>query len=706
MQKRVVTKEDLYQLQWPGNPALSPDGQWVVYERTVMRKQEDDYETHLILADAKGTVRRTLTSAGSRNAAAVWSPDGRTLAFLSNRAYGTQLWLLPVADGGEARRLTKFVRGIDTVVWAPDGSALYGIVSAPADGDVEVYDEGLSVTDAKKQTDDELEEWRDHAKRYDWMYYKRDGGGLTRGYRRQLVSVDAVSGLHRQLTRGKYDIGEAAVSPDGQYLVFASNRRPNHEIDLRADLYRVSTMGGDLELLCDHIDAERAAWSPDGASLAVFGHRNEYETATQTKLFVLPAAGGDAVDWTENFPDQLGNASVGDMRNHEHTPLPLWSRDGQSLYALSSREGACEIVCFSRHGQQSVAEVVIGGSREIYGFSFDGVSRFAIAYSTPAHPGLVAVVETAGASTSTRPQRAMTDGMLERHVPRFPAVETRLDDCNDAFLSEVHVPEPTPFWYTSEDDWRVQGFVLRPAEFVPGSRYPVILEIHGGPHAMYNVAYFHEMQFLAAQGYAVVFVNPRGSHGYGQEFVNACRHDYGGRDAADILHGLDAALSQFDFLDPQRIAVTGGSYGGFMTNWLVGHTNRFFAAAAQRSISNWISFYGVSDIGPMFTEQEIGGDVMHDMEKLWRHSPLAFARQVETPLLLIHGENDLRCPIEQAEQFYTCLKRLGREVELVRVPNASHDLSRSGKPKLRLARLDAIFRFIDDRVPGKVDAEN
>ncbi|UNO50861.1 alpha/beta hydrolase family protein [Alicyclobacillus acidoterrestris] len=242
---------------------------------------------------------------------------------------------------------------------------------------------------------------------------------------------------------------------------------------------------------------------------------------------------------------------------------------------------------------------------------------------------------------------------------------------------------------------------MRPAGFQAGKTYPVILEIHGGPQLNYGYAMFHEMQWFAANGYAIVYTNPRGGKSYGQTFVNAVRHHYGEQDAADVINGLDAALERFDFLDKNRVAVTGGSYGGFMTNWLIGHTNRFFAAVSQRSISNWISFYGCSDIGPLFVESQLVESAKENLTRLWEMSPLKYAQRVTTPLLLLHSENDLRCPIEQAEQFYTWLRSQGKETQLVRIPNASHGLSRNGKPSLRIKRLEAIFDYIDEHLPNE-----
>lgn len=213
---------------------------------------------------------------------------------------------------------------------------------------------------------------------------------------------------------------------------------------------------------------------------------------------------------------------------------------------------------------------------------------------------------------------------------------------------------------------------------------------------MYGQTFFHELQLLAAKGYVVLYTNPRGGHGYGQQFVDAVREDYGGKDYTDLMSAVDYALENYDFIDQERLGVTGGSYGGFMTNWIVGHTNRFKAAVTQRCISNWLSFYGVSDIGYFFTKWELGKNLLEDPAKLWDFSPLKYAENVETPLLIVHGELDFRCPIEQAEQMFVALKHLRKEVEFVRFPGANHELSRSGKPEMRIERLNHITRWFEE----------
>ncbi|WDL96154.1 S9 family peptidase [Alicyclobacillus sp. ALC3] len=700
MTKRHVAVDDILRLELVANPSLSPDGAQVLFEETHTDVEADGYTTQLMIADVEGNSVRALTSAGKRNRGAVWSPDGKSVAFLSDRAFGLQAWVLSMS-GGEARRVTKFRYGISNLVWSPDGTTLYGLTEAPRDGEVAVFEDNVTEKEAREQSEKEDKDWADSPKRFDRLYYKLDGAGLTHHRYSQLVAVDVASGSFRQLTRGNYDVGSPTVSPDGRSVAFVSNRRENPDLEWwAADLYRVPAAGGDLELLSSEVSAGQLTYSPDGRQLAVLGNGDEqftYWSAAHTHLFLIPSDGGPAVKLTADFPDTVDDRVLSDVHASSRAQSPIWSADGTAIYVLSTREGATEVVRFDVAGKES-PQVVIGGSREVIGFASDGVTKFVICYATPTTPGMIATVDIAGVKPAARAFRDVKEHMTEVRTPFFPATEIRLDRTN-AFLADVQLVDPEPFWYQSQDDWQVQGWVIKPPQAQAGKRYPVLLEIHGGPQLNYGYAMFHEMQWIAAQGYAVVFVNPRGGTSYGQEFVNGVRNHYGEGDAADVMNGLEAAISKFDFLDGTKVAVTGGSYGGFMTNWLVGHEDRFFAAVSQRSISNWFSFYGASDCGPLFVESQLGGDIFTNAEALWQMSPLKYAQNVKTPLLLIHSENDLRCPMEQSEQFYTAIKRNGSEVELLRVPNASHGLSRDGKPKLRLARLNAIFDYIHARLP-------
>ncbi|MCL6452228.1 MAG: S9 family peptidase [Alicyclobacillus sp.] len=705
MAKRGVTLEDLYAYQLVGNPRISPDGKWVVYEQTTLNRKTDEYETQLVLASTDGSTRRHLSTSGTRNFGAEWSPDGQHIAFLSSRYGGVpQLFILPF-QGGEATRVTRFQNGLSNISWAPDGETVVGLTPVTDGEDIPLFAEDLSAKEAEEANQKRNKEWAEGPKRYNRLYYKGDGVGLSKLRESQLVAIQIRDGSFVQLTAGPYPVGSYDVSPDGRYVAFTCNRRPDRETNPRhADVYRVPLGGGEAERLHDDVHAYSVRYNPDGSTIAILGNRHEFESATHTHLYTIPADGGEAFQWTTDFPDTLGDVCLSDMKPDVRGGL-RWTQDGKKVYVLSTREGRTELVRFFRGADGGAAhEVVVGGDRQVYGFDFADESTVVISYATATDPGRIAVVPIAGTPTKQRHFRAVTEH-IEINQACFPGNETRLDDANVALFQEVGSVEPISFEYRSQDDWTAQGWVLKPFDYEEGKKYPVILDIHGGPQMMYGHGYFHEMQWFAAQGYAVVYVNPRGSMGYGQEFVNAVRHHYGEGDAADVLNGLEAAIAQFDFLDGTRVGVTGGSYGGFMTNWLVGHTDRFFAAVAQRSISNWFSFYGVSDIGPLFVEAQIGGDVFSNPEGLWRMSPLAYAPQIHTPLLLLHSEQDLRCPIEQAEQLYTAIKRRGGEVELFRIPNASHGLSRNGKPKLRVARLEAIFGWIDSHLPGKAQSE-
>jgi dipeptidyl aminopeptidase/acylaminoacyl peptidase len=297
-----------------------------------------------------------------------------------------------------------------------------------------------------------------------------------------------------------------------------------------------------------------------------------------------------------------------------------------------------------------------------------------------------------------------TAGQIHRPTELFTATgsgaqEQQVTHANDAYLKEVRLAEAIELDVTAADGTPIQTWLLPPHDYDPEApaKYPLILQIHGGPHAMYSYAMFHEMQLMAAKNYGVVFCNPRGSCGYGQEFTMCTRGTWGESDMPDVMTALDAALAQ-PWVDPDRIGVTGGSYGGYLTNWIIGHTDRFKAAVTQRCVSSFLSFFGTSDIGFDFGTYEPAGTPWADTEKLLKYSPISYVDKIDTPLLIIHSEQDLRCPIEQAEQMFVSLRYLGKEVSFVRIPNEGHELSRSGTPSRRLARLQHMLGWFDSHL--------
>ncbi|MFE6167949.1 S9 family peptidase [Viridibacillus arvi] len=695
MSNRTTIPEDLYKFELPSSPTLSPDRQHAIYEKTISSLENNNYETQLYLTDIKGNSRRILENLGTSNVEPIWSPDGKTVAFVSDAVYGRQVWLFNFEDD-ETYCLTRFRHGISSIIWSPNGKTIYGVVPVDAENEVEVFTENQSVEDANNEIMQCHMDWDVSAKRFNRLYYKNDGIGLQTSLIRQIVAIDVRTGAIEQLTRGTNDVFEPTVSADGRYIAFNSNRE-NEIKQFCGQIYRVATSGGEVELLYDNYQSSSASYSPDGKWLAFFATES-----CQKQLLVIPSNGGDARCLSEQYPDTLCDMNFTDMRYLKSPLRPQWSKNSQSVYALGTREGRNEIIRFSMDPVQNQGVVIIGGDRTIFHYAHDGDKTFVVAYSTVNHPGKIAVIKVDESDTIEFHHRDPKEEFSITSIPLFPEVEVRLDDCNDQLLTELIVVEPETFSYQSEDDWQIQGFVLKPANMEEGRKYPVLLDIHGGPHSSYGFSYFHQMQLFAAHGYAVIYINPRGSSGFGKEFTNAVHGDYGGKDMTDILNGLDEALRQFDYLDGNQVAVNGISYGGFMVNWLVTHTNRFFAAVSEGCISNWVSMYGTSDISPLFVEQEFQGKT--DFETLLKFSPLSYVDQVKTPLMLLHCENDLRCPIEQAEQFYSHIKRRGGEVEFVRMPNASHGLLAYGEPRLRVERLNAMINFINTRLLEPIKA--
>ncbi|AGE21437.1 putative acylaminoacyl-peptidase [Geobacillus sp. GHH01] len=661
--RRGMTAEDLLRLRSVRDPHYAPDGTRVVFvEKSI--DEENQYRSHLYMWTEDGAVR-PWTFGRCRDTKPRFSPDGETIAFLSDRSGRTQLWLLP-ANGGEARQLTFFKNGVRDYVWSPDGTFLIALTTLGDDETIEDREEPekaeVKRADLKPRVVERL-------------YYKSDASGFLDGKRAVLARIDALSGKIEALTGREEEIGSFAISPAGRTLAFVANRNEDPDTTFTRDIILLDLEKKTETNLTNGCGAFASlAWSPDGMKLAAVGHDLACLGATLHRLYVFEPERGTKRVLTADWDVHLGDAMVGDMHADAKGPGPIWASDGSGLYVTASERGRVNAYFVSLAGP---IVPVVEGDFHLYGFTVHPDGRQAVAaISSPTSVGDLYAV-------------SLADG-----------TKTRLTRANEALEHEVAFADAEPFTYRSADGWEIQGWIMKPPELDEGEKAPLVVEIHGGPHAMYGFTFFHEFQLLASSGYAVLFTNPRGSHGYGQSFVNAVRGDYGGMDYEDIMAGVDAAISKFDFIDKERLGVTGGSYGGFMTNWIVGHTDRFKAAVTQRSISNWLSFSGVSDIGYFFTKWEVGCDVWEDAERLWHHSPLKYVKHMRTPLLILHSERDYRCPIEQAEQLFVALKQLGRETKLVRFPDANHDLSRTGNPALRLERLRHIVDWFDRYLKG------
>ena len=675
MSRRKITIDDLLALKWVSDPQLSPDGSRIAFVQTVVDGEADTYRSHLWVAPVDGGAStelgagdpRQFTAGEHRDSMPRWSPDGRWIAFLSDRGTGKpepgarrpkQLFVIP-ADGGEARLLVRAAYHPSDLVWAPDARSL-AFVGKPVRDD--------SKSDVKVITR---------------VRYKYDGEGFWDGRYKHLFRVpvegdsapDLGPGTPHQISSGDFDHADPAWSPDGRYLACVANRTEEADYTNVTDVWIIPVEGGEPRQLTKSVGPSASpAWSPDGRFIAYYGHDNAYMSATNTAVWIVSAGGGDPVNLTAAFDRSLEHHVITDMRAHPEIGGPGWSADGSRIFAIIAEGATNQLgVVDARHGGVTV---LTSARREIFGLAIRSTGDVAvIAASDPATPGDLWVVPLDGR-----------------------AAERRLTRVNQTVLDQVLLSAPERFTYQGADGWPVEGWVMRPAEFRDGVRYPAVLQIHGGPHGAYGEAFFHEFQLLAAEGFAVVYTNPRGSQGYGQQFTAATHHDWGGKDYEDIMRGLDDAIARFSFIDPTRLGVAGGSYGGFMTNWVIGHTDRFKAAVTMRSISNNLSQWGTSDLAFMKGFWEFPGDPWQAPTWYWEHSPLAYVERITTPLLILHSEQDLRCPIEEAEQLFAALKKLRRETMFVRFPNESHDLSRVGQPSHRVERLRWIVTWLADHL--------
>jgi dipeptidyl aminopeptidase/acylaminoacyl peptidase len=679
---RPLTAEDLFRFHLISDPRPSPDGRRTAFVVTRLDQQADDYRAAVWVVGTDGGVPAQLTSGAARDSSPRWSPDGTLIAFISTRpseepapppstsspstASTTatparpkgQIWLMPV-DGGEARQLTKQEHGASELHWSPDGRTI-AFLSPTPEGDA---GDTSSPAGRTPVADERIIEA---------LRYRADCRGFIEDRFTQLWTIDLESQSISQLTRGPFDVAQPAWSPNGSRIAFISNRLPDHETNGISALYVVPAAGGESRpIFEENTVVTSPSWSPDGSSIAVLGHTTPHAgDAMNAKLWSVPAGGGDPACHTNSWDRSFGDHGMSDL-SIAADQRPVWSIGGRSIFALASDRGATNVYRIDLDGQ-TVSPVTIG-PRRVASFQLIPDNRLVLASGSATRP-----FELARFDIDSQTETDRTD--FNRHL---------VDEVAFVEPQEINVPSPT-------DGQMIQGWLLTPPGFRPETTvsYPMILQIHGGPHAMYGPTPFHELQLMAARGYVVLFSNPRGSAGYGERFTSTTRGQWGESDMADVMAMVDAVLAR-GIVDPRRLGVTGGSYGGYLTNWIVGHTDRFAAAATQRCVSNLYSMYGTSDIGYSFGEYEFGGTPWSDTDRLLKHSPISYVDRIHTPLLIIHNEGDLRCPIEQAEQLFVALKRLGREVRFVRIPEEDHNLSRTGKPSRRLARLHHLIGWFD-----------
>lgn len=666
MPKRPIRVDDLFSIKLLSDPQISPDGKTIAFAQTTLDYGNDKYHSHIWLVPVDGSVPpRQFTFGDGRDRAPRWSPNGKWIAFLSDRHEEKKdaLYLISIS-GGEAIRLTEDAVKPSAAAWSPDGTMIAYTAKV-------VTKEAKAANGAHNESD---------VKSYTRLNYKFDGEGFwDYGWRQIFVTPTPIppprngggtKGGSRQLTRGNFNHFDPAWSPDSKTIAFSANRTANADETNITDLWMVSAKGGAFKRLTRSKGPMRApTFSRDGKWVAFVGHANEYNRVTQPGVYVMPARRGSARKITAGFDRGYDSTILSDLRAAEEgaVPSPFWSGDGKALYFLATDGGTSHI--FAASIKDGKVRNVTRGDHQIYQFSYSpSADRFALALSDALHPNDLYTCRASG------------------QLKRLTSLNPHIADCQ--------LSKPERFSVQREDSGTVECWMLKPIGWKPGRKYPVLLEIHGGPHAAFGNTFFHEMQLLCANGFAVIFTNPRGSSGYGQDFLKAVCKDWGGGDYRDLMAAMDGALKRFPWIDAKRLGVLGGSYGGYMTSWIVTHTDRFKAAISERALNNWYSFSGTSDIGVYFaSDSEVGGEIWDNAQEYLAHSPIAHVANCKTPTLILHSEKDFRCPIEQAEQFYIALKKLGVPTELVRFPEESHNLSRNGKPKHRKERLERMIEW-------------
>ena len=668
---RKMTIPDILSFEWIMDPALSPDGKQIAFTKTVIDKDDMNYRSQLYLMPSCGSAApRVIGADKQRNTNPRWSPCGKFLAFLSNRSGSNQIWMLPFAAGGEAVQQTTMRYGAGNLVWSPDGTKIAFVSGMHPNDTLEKMFTPLS----SKEREDEAKYKREHGLVVDALRYRSDGQGYLDGRNAHIWVLDVATQKVTQVTSGSYSHQSFTWSPCGEYLAVAANRQEDREATpMGSDLWLFPITGGEPKQLTNTPGpCSNPAWSPDGKYIAFMGHQREHRGGTISRLWVVDAAGGEPRCLTANFDQGFGEVVHTDMTRTAGSSSSLfWLPGSDKVISFSAHHGSTHLYAVGLDGQ--VAQLT-QGDRFVYGWSLSSDAKHMVI----------------GWSDSLVPNEF---SMLNLETGE----ETQLTT-NNAWLKEVSLSPAVEFWCKGDEDWDLQGWLVKPVDWEEGKKYPLILTIHGGPANMYGVAFQHTFQVMASAGYYVLYLNPRGGQGYGQDFQLGVITKYGEGDYRDLMKAVDYTLAQHPDIDPLKMGVTGGSYGGFMTNWIIGQTDRFAAAVTDRSISNWVSFFGCSDIGFTFCESQHGDDPLTNFEEMVRISPLTYAKNMVTPLLLVFCEQDYRCPAEQSEQLFVALKKLGKDTKMARYPNSSHNLAVAGFPPLRMDRLEQMMNWFNTKM--------
>ena len=643
---------DVFELEYASDPQISPDGKQIVYVRNFMDIMKDRRRSNLWIVDSDGSDHRPITSGNQNESLPRWSPDGKRLVYVSRVNGSAQLYVRWM-DTGQTAKLTNLITAPSGISWSPDGKTMAFSMLVPEKNEPFV----------KLPPKPEGAEWAEPAKVIRKLNYRYDGKGFLKDGYHHLFVLPAEGGTPRQLTSGNFHHkGTPSWSVDGKSLIFSANRRDDWEHEPRSsEIYELSLQDREIHPLTERVGPdENPVVSPDGEQIAYLGFDDKREGYQITRLYVMNRDGSDPRAITADI-DRSARA-------------PVWSRDGHGLFFQFDNQGDTNIGYVSLAGKPTTVAKNVGGTtlgRPYSSGSFSVAHNGTVAYTQTgfAFPADVAVV-----GRGTEESRQITS-------------------LNDDLLAHKELATVEEIQYSSSHDGRkIQGWIVKPSGFDPNRKYPLILEIHGGPFANYGPRFTAEIQLYAAAGYVVFYVNPRGSTGYGKEFGNLIHHAYPGHDYDDLMSGVDAVV-QKGYIDQDHLFVTGGSGGGVLTSWIVGKTGRFRAAVAAKPVINWYSFVLTSDGYSFFTKYWFPGYPWDHPEHYMKRSPLSLVGNVTTPTMLLTGEVDYRTPISESEQFYQALKLRKIDTVLVRIPGASHSIV--ARPSRMIVKVSHILKWFE-----------
>ncbi|MBV7332413.1 S9 family peptidase [Chloroflexi bacterium TSY] len=657
--QRGLIPEDLLKFRWVEELLLDPTGQYLAYTVKQPHAASNGYVTHLYMRhlDEPSPVR--LTTSDGRASSLAWSRDGRRLAYAWTNGESSAIHVCSLEDGS-ARAANSLViyptsdmpmSGLD---WSADGTKLVGVRWTPSHQDDEAHhpDETGIRSDIPAPTVKVIRRLR----------YKMDGGGWVHDCFSQIWVLELATGDLYQMTDSECDYSEPKWSQHRDRLAFIGLAREQNTELGQGQIFIYDCPDGTLrQLLSNWQGACRSpVWGNDDRSIAFAGHTCPQPVNRRNFMipFLADVEAGTARALAPELNEEVGNYAVADQRQGLSNITVRWPLGDRWVYFLLTEQGGVNLYRIDGSG---VLERLVDGNNVVFEYSPVAENRVAYGLADPSNPGDIYLWQ---------------EGQNKQMTALNP------------WLGDRQLMTPTDYWYDGVDNAKVHAWILKPPNFDETKTYPTILYVHC---SMFSWDFNHEFQCLANAGFVVAYFNQRGTTaGYGQAWTKASEGDQGGQDYAEIMLGVDE-LVQRPYIDAYRLGVTGGSCGGFMTNWIVGHTNRFAAAVTQRSIVNQISFFGTSDIGPECTFGETGETPWSNLDAVWRQSPIAYAEQIETPLLIIHSDEDHRCPLEQAEQLFAILRWLGRTVELVIFEGENHGLSRGGRPGNRIERIRRIL---------------